>query len=93
MRGSRIRLLIIGIAVVVLAVFVVVNLMPKKSAKGPEVRAETVKTRKIEAWVRAPGRIIPVTRVQVSSNVTGRVAELAVREGEQGDVDLQFGWR
>jgi HlyD family secretion protein len=83
MTTGQKRLLGIGVAVVVLAVIIIANLMPKKAAKGPEVRAETVKTRKIEAWVRAPGRITPVTQVQVSSNVTGRVAELAVREGQQ----------
>lgn len=72
-------------AVIVVAGLVLVNVKKPKStsSKGVEVKTETVATRKIEAWVRAPGKIQPVTKVQVSSNVMGRVAEIAVREGQR----------
>lgn len=93
MTSGRKRLLIVGIAVVVLGGIVYANLRPKESSKGPEVRVEEIERRKIEAWVRAPGRIEPVTKVQVSSNVTGRVSEVAVREGQhvkKGDLLLRL---
>ena len=94
MRKLNKRLLIVLIGLVVVAALVVVNLIkPKSSAKGLEVRTELIGTRKIEAWVRAPGKIQPVTKVQVSSNVIGRVAEIAVVEGQRvsrGDLLLRL---
>ncbi len=81
-------------ALVVLAGLVVVNIeRPKSASKGVEVKTETISKRKIEAWVRAPGKIQPVTKVQVSSNVMGRVAQIAVQEGQrvsQGDLLLRL---
>jgi HlyD family secretion protein len=75
---------IIGGAVVLVAALVVANIVRPKttSSKGPEVKTEAIGTRKIEAWVRAPGKIQPVEKVQVSSNVMGRVTEIGVKEGE-----------
>lgn len=92
MTRARKRALLIGFAIVVLAVIIIANLRPK-TAKGPEVRTEEITTHKIEAWVRAPGRIQPVTQVQVSSNVMGRVAEIGVEEGQRvrrGDLLLRL---
>jgi len=86
---------IIGAVVIVVAGLVVVNVKKPKTAskKGPEVKTEAVAMRRIEAWVRAPGKIQPVTKVQVSSNVMGRVAEIAVHEGQRvarGDLLLRL---
>ncbi len=71
------RILLAVAAVVVIAVFVVVNLKPKASSKGLDVKIEDVARRRIESWVRAPGKVQPVTKVQVSSNVMGRVIDLS----------------
>ena len=93
MRTRTKRVLVIGGAVVVVGAVIVANLKQKSSGKGEEVRTEAVGQRRIEAWVRAPGKVQPVTKVQVSSNVMGRVAELAVREGERvkaGDLLLRL---
>lgn len=93
MRTRTKRVLVIGGAVVVVGAVIVANLKQKSSGKGEEVRTEAVVQRRIEAWVRAPGKVQPVTKVQVSSNVMGRVAELAVREGERvkaGDLLLRL---
>jgi HlyD family secretion protein len=92
MTRARKRTLIIAIAIVVLAVIIFANLRPK-AEKGSEVRTEEIEAHKIEAWVRAPGRIQPVTQVQVSSNVTGRIAEIHVEEGQRvraGDLLLRL---
>ncbi|MFB3909828.1 MAG: efflux RND transporter periplasmic adaptor subunit [Candidatus Eisenbacteria bacterium] len=89
----RKRTLWIGIGVLVLLGLVGANLRPKSRSSGPEVKVETVGLHRVEAWVRAPGRIQAVSRVQVSSNVMGRVAELAVEEGDPvraGDLLLRL---
>ncbi len=91
-KGTRQALFII-LGVVVVGALIAANLKPKKSQKGAEVKTEEIGTRRIEAWVRAPGKIQPVTQVQVSSNVIGRVAELAVQEGQRvakGDLLLRL---
>jgi HlyD family secretion protein len=93
MRAGTKRILIIGGAVVVVGAIIVANLKQKSAGKGTEVRTEAVGMRRIEAWVRAPGKVQPVSKVQVSSNVMGRVVELAVREGQQvksGDLLLRL---
>lgn len=92
LRGKR-KYLLAGAAVVVLGVLVFVNLKPKASTRGVDVKVEDLKTRRIESWVRAPGKVQPVTKVQVSSNVMGRVIELAVKEGQRvtrGDLLLRL---
>ncbi|MBD3162014.1 MAG: efflux RND transporter periplasmic adaptor subunit [Candidatus Eisenbacteria bacterium] len=91
-RPSK-RTVFLLLAAVLLVVIVVANLIPKKGAKGPEVRTEPIETRRIEAWIRAPGIIEPVQQVEISSNVMGRVAEVAVAEGDRvarGDLLLQL---
>ncbi len=93
MRAGTKRILIIGGAVVVVGAIIVANLKQKSAGKGTEVRTEAVGMRRIESWVRAPGKVQPVSKVQVSSNVMGRVVELAVREGQQvksGDLLLRL---
>ncbi len=93
MRAGTKRILIIGGAVVVVGAIIVANLKQKSAGKGTEVRTEAVAMRRLEAWVRAPGKVQPVSKVQVSSNVMGRVVELGVREGQQvksGDLLLRL---
>jgi HlyD family secretion protein len=87
------RILIAVAAVVVLGGLVAVNLKPKASTRGSDVRTEVTAARRIESWVRAPGKVQPVSKVQVSSNVMGRVIELAVKEGQRvakGDLLLRL---
>ncbi len=91
-KGKK-KFLLAGAALVVLGVLVYVNLKPKASSRGVDVKVEDVTARRIESWVRAPGKVQPVTKVQVSSNVMGRVIELAVREGQRvksGDLLLRL---
>ncbi len=84
----------IGILLVALtAVFIIVSLTRSHRAKGVEVRAEPVRLERIESWVRAPGTVMPVVSLQISSNVTGRISELAVAEGarvRRGDLLLRL---
>ena len=78
--------------VVVLGALIAANLTKKKT-NAKSVRVETVGRRTLESWVRAPGRVQPVVSVDMSSNVTGRVDHLAVREGDavsRGDLLLML---
>ena len=49
---------------------------------GTAVRLETVDRRDLVATVTASGRIQPQTSVDVSSDITGRIIELLVKEGD-----------
>ena len=50
--------------------------------KGTEVRIEGVETRDLVASVTASGQIQPRTKVDLSSDITGRITRLAVEEGQ-----------
>jgi HlyD family secretion protein len=50
---------------------------------GVSVTVEPIRTRDLEAFVSAPGKIQPMRQVNISANQMGRVTRLAVREGER----------
>lgn len=50
--------------------------------KATEVRMETVQKRDLVASVTASGQVQPVTKVDVASDISGRIVRLAVKEGE-----------
>jgi HlyD family secretion protein len=50
--------------------------------KGTEVRIEPIATRDLVASVTASGQIQPRTKVDLSSDITGRITRLAVKEGQ-----------
>ncbi len=94
MGSASRRRIWIGIGLLALAAgFIIVSLTRSHRGKGVEVRAEPVRQERIESWVRAPGTVRPVVSVQISSNVTGRISELAVAEGvrvRRGDLLLRL---
>ena len=49
----------------------------------PEVTAEALRKRDLEALVSASGKIQPQRQINVSANTMGRVTRLAVKEGER----------
>ena len=49
----------------------------------PEVTAEALRTRDLEAVVSASGKIQPKRQINVSANTMGRVTRLAVEEGQR----------
>jgi HlyD family secretion protein len=54
----------------------------KNQVKPVEVRTEAVESRDLVASVTASGQIQPRTKVDVSSDVTGKIVKLSVREGD-----------
>jgi HlyD family secretion protein len=73
-----------GIAtVVVLAVAAVVTITAaKKSNKPTDVRIEAVEKRDLVASVTASGQVIPHTKVDLSSDISGKIVKLDVKEGD-----------
>jgi HlyD family secretion protein len=65
----------LGIALVVLTAM-------KSGKKGVEVRIEPVAKRDLVASVTASGQVRPHTKVDVASDISGRIVRLAVKEGQ-----------
>jgi len=81
-----------GLLVVVVGAVVALGAAKGKN-KAVEVRLEPVGTRDLVAVVTASGKIEPETKVDVLSDVQGRITEIAVREGDlvrKGDFLLQI---
>jgi HlyD family secretion protein len=65
----------------------------KGKNKAVEVRTENVQRRDLVASVTASGQVRPRTKVDLSSDITGRIVRLAVKEGQmvtQGQFLLQI---
>jgi HlyD family secretion protein len=58
--------------------------LPSRPRKGAatEVKLEPVGTRDLVAAVTASGKIQPETMVDISADITGRITEIAVKEGD-----------
>ncbi len=54
----------------------------KRSNKAVEVRMEEVQTRDLIASVTASGQVRPQTKVDLSSDISGKIVRLAVKEGQ-----------
>ena len=85
-------LIAIGVLVIVgsLAGLAVAN---KGKSAGRDVRAEQVARRDLVATVTASGKIQPKRKVDISADVSGRVVQLAVEEGQwvnRGDLLLRI---
>ena len=75
--------ILIGLAILVgLAALVWANFAFKKET-GPTVTAEAIKQRDIEAIVSASGKIRARRTVNITSEVSGKVVQLAVKEGDR----------
>ena len=73
----------LAIAIVALAVAGVVAFRIQKSRNaGTEVRLEQVGRRDLTSAVTASGKIEAKTSVDISADITGRIIDIAVREGD-----------
>jgi HlyD family secretion protein len=65
----------------------------KRGNKATEVRMEAVQKRDLVASVTASGQVRPQTKVDVASDVSGKIEKLSVKEGQivkKGDFLLQI---
>src|SRR6185436_18297781 len=83
----------IGIIAIVGAASVLGMSAAKRGNKAVEVRMETVQKRDLVASVTASGQVRPQTKVDVASDVSGKITKLSVKEGQivtQGQFLLQI---
>jgi HlyD family secretion protein len=81
----------VGGAVLVLSLAGVA--VASRSERGTEVRTETVTRHDLVSTVTATGRIDPKRKVDISADISGRVIQLAVEEGQtvsRGDLLLRI---
>jgi HlyD family secretion protein len=78
---TRTKLIIGGVALLVVGAVVVRAVMNARNA-GVAVRVEAVETRDLEAVVIASGWIRPHRKVDVQSDIQGRITLLEVEEGQ-----------
>ncbi|MEJ7809365.1 MAG: efflux RND transporter periplasmic adaptor subunit [Gemmatimonadaceae bacterium] len=72
----------LGVGLLMAAAAVSVLGAMKKGSKATEVRMESVQRRDLIASVTASGQVRPRTKVDLSSDITGRIVRLAVKEGQ-----------
>ncbi|HEX7025246.1 MAG TPA: efflux RND transporter periplasmic adaptor subunit [Gemmatimonadales bacterium] len=73
----------LGLAIVVVVVGGMFALTAaKRGSRATEVRLEPVSARDLVASVTASGRIEAETKVDISADITGRITEIAVKEGD-----------
>ena len=75
------KLIVGGIVIVGLAA-VVATAAARKSNAGVDVRIEPVTRADLVASVTASGQVSPHTKVDVSSDVSGKITKLSVKEGD-----------
>jgi HlyD family secretion protein len=86
MSGKK-KLLIGGVGIVVIVALIGLN--ASRSEGASSVRLEAVEHRSLVATVTASGQIEPTRKVDISADITGRIINLPVEEGdwvEQGEL-------
>jgi HlyD family secretion protein len=75
--------LIIGLAIGLVVVIIIVLNITRSSEKAIEVQAEEVQRGEIVSTVSAAGKVQPETEVDISANVSGKIVQLGVKEGDE----------
>jgi HlyD family secretion protein len=79
--GNKIKWSIFGLVVAGIATVAVLSAF-KRGSKAVEVRMEPVEKRDLVASVTASGQVRPQTKVDVASDVSGKIVKLSVKEGQ-----------
>ena len=79
--SKKVKLSIAGVATLVV-VLVGGVAAAKSGTKAVEVRVEAVENRDLVASVTASGQVQPQTKVDIASDVAGKITQLAVKEGQ-----------
>jgi HlyD family secretion protein len=80
--SRRTKIGVIMALIVLVAAGVVAFRINKKKHAATEVRLEQVKRRDLVSAVTASGKIEAKTSVDISADITGRIIQIAVREGD-----------
>src|SRR5215210_5327873 len=90
--SKRVKWSVVGGVLLAVALIGTLTAM-KGNKKGVEVRMELVQKRDLVASVTASGQVRPQTKVDLSSDISGKIVRLAVKEGQmvtQGQFLLQI---
>ena len=79
--SKRVKMSVFG-AVVLVAIAIGGLTAAKRGNKAVEVRTEQVQRRDLVASVTASGQVQPQLKVDLSSDITGKIVRLAVKEGQ-----------
>src|SRR3954470_8679774 len=79
--SKKTKLISFGVGVVLVAGILAFT-ASKKGAKATEVKIEAVERRDLTASVTASGQVRPQTKVDVASDVSGKIISLKVKEGD-----------
>jgi HlyD family secretion protein len=79
--SKRTKLSVAGVFAVALVAIIALTAM-RSGTKAVNVRIEPVQRRDLIASVTASGNVTPHTKVDLSSDITGRIVRLAVKEGD-----------
>ncbi|MDQ2664862.1 MAG: efflux RND transporter periplasmic adaptor subunit [Gemmatimonadota bacterium] len=79
--SKRVKLSVFGGMIIILAA-VGGLIAAKRGNKAVEVRTEQVQARDLVASVTASGQVRPQTKVDLSSDISGKIVRLAVKEGQ-----------
>src|SRR5687768_5773563 len=79
--SKKVKLSIAGVATLVI-VLVGSLAAAKSGTKATEVRVEAVEKRDLVASVTASGQVQPQTKVDIASDVAGKITQLSVKEGQ-----------
>jgi HlyD family secretion protein len=88
--GKKILILIIVVGVIATIVFLNLN---RQKVKPIEVQTEKVRSDQIVQTINASGSLIPITEVKISANVSARIMNIAVKEGDvvnKGDLLIEL---
>ena len=80
--SRRMKVGLVALAVVLIIGGVVAFRINQKKNAGTEVRMEQVARRDLVSAVTASGKIEAKTAVDISADITGRIIQIAVREGD-----------
>ncbi|MFM2269490.1 MAG: hypothetical protein RL757_2931 [Bacteroidota bacterium] len=81
-KKRRSKWLYIGLGSVIVALIAASVLKGKSGGAGEKIYAEKVEKRTIIEKVSASGRIFPEKEIKISSDASGEIVELLVREGD-----------
>src|SRR5438270_5759793 len=79
--SKRTKLSVAGLVAIVLVAVIALTAM-RSGTKAVSVRIEPVQKRDLIASVTASGNVTAHTKVDLSSDITGKIVRLAVKEGE-----------
>lgn len=80
--SRRMKLGLVGIILVGVVGGIVALTAAKRNKRAVEVRMEEVGTRDLVSTVTASGKIEPDTKVDILSDIQGRITQIAVHEGD-----------